>query len=232
MTTKILIIDDDVELCGLLEDYLVPEGFSIKSVHRGDQGLELANSAHYHLVILDVMLPEINGFDVLRELRFTSNIPVLMLTAKGGDVDKIVGLEMGADDYLPKPFNPRELVARIRTILRRTKSSPKNTDDKLVVDDIVMDCNSRTVFKDNNRVQLTDAEFRILELFLRSAGQVVLREEITRLVLGRTLNPYDRSVDVHISNLRKKIGNKFDGHERIQSIRGVGYLYTFSSNTE
>ena len=226
---KILIIDDDLELCGLLVDYLKAEGFGVETVLDGNKGMERALSGEFDLIVLDVMLPGMNGFDVLSRIRPTINTPILMLTARGDDVDKIVGLEMGADDYISKPFNPRELLARIRTNLRRMRGGSEEVrkqSEILVVGDIEMKLATRTAYQSGRPVSLTAVEYKLLEILLRSAGQVVLREELIRTVLGRELDPFDRSIDVHISNLRKKIGHMIGDHERIKTIRGVGYLYS------
>lgn len=226
---KILVIDDDAELCELVSEYLESEGFEIDTEGSGDHGADRALESDYDLIILDVMLPGINGFEALRRIRSQSNVPVLMLTARGDDVDRIVGLEIGADDYLPKPFNPRELVARIHAILRRS-SAHANADaaalnEKVAIGDIQLDKGSRTVTRDNNPIHLTAMEFDVLEVLLRNAGRVVERENLVEKVLDRKYSPYDRSIDVHISNLRKKLGHEVDGMERIKSVRQIGYLY-------
>lgn len=187
----------------------------------------------YDLVVLDVMLPGINGLDVLRNLRRGSNVPVLMLTARGEDVDRIVGLELGADDYLPKPFNPRELLARMRAVMRRAPFSGGQVDTEqpalpgpLVVADVVLDPGTRTVSRAGELVELTTVEFSLLEVLMRSAGRVVSRDDLVRLVLSRAFDPYDRSIDVHVSNIRRKLGQAVGAGQRIKAIRGVGYLYT------
>lgn len=226
----ILVIDDDIELCELLTDYLQPEGFKVETVNDSGQGIERALSGEHSLVVLDVMLPRISGFEVLRRIRILSKIPVLMLTARGDEVDRIVGLEMGADDYLPKPFNPRELVARLRAIHRRTEGISKDLDDPsvdevLAVGDLVLESRARIVRKEGTQIVVTAAEFSLLQELLRMAGRVVGREELTRKVLGRKLSMFDRSIDVHVSSLRKKLGAKINGLERIKTIRSVGYLY-------
>ena len=226
---KILVIDDDAELCELVSEYLESEGFEIDTEGSGDHGADRALESDYDLIILDVMLPGINGFEALRRIRSQSNVPVLMLTARGDDVDRIVGLEIGADDYLPKPFNPRELVARIHAILRRS-SAHANADaaalnEKVAIGDIQLDKGSRTVTSDNNPIHLTAMEFDVLEVLLRNAGRVVERENLVEQVLDRKYSPYDRSIDVHVSNLRKKLGHEVDGMERIKSVRQIGYLY-------
>ena len=225
---QVLIIDDDVALCELVTEYLEPLGFEIETVHRGDAGAERALAGKHSLVVLDVMLPGLNGFEVLRRIRAESNIPVLMLTARGDDVDRIVGLEIGADDYLPKPFNPRELTARIRAILRRAKleeSSGQASTKKLKVGDVELDNGTRTVVRGDQNVELTAVEFDLLEKLLRAAGRIVKREELSQQVLGRTSSPFDRSIDMHISNLRKKLGHRSGTSERIKTVRGVGYIY-------
>lgn len=234
---RILVIDDDVELCELLTDYLVPEGFDVETVHDPNKGIERALSGDHDFVVLDIMLPGINGFEVLRTLRKTSNIPVLMLTARGEDVDRIVGLEMGADDYLPKPFNPRELIARIRAIRRRIETGKKDEQqpaltEKITVGDIDLNSGTRTVTRAGKNVSLTAVEFDMLDILLRSAGHIVPRRDLVSKVLGRGLDPFDRSVDVHISSIRKKLGHKIKGIERIKTIRGIGYLYALPNEEE
>ncbi len=224
----ILIIDDDVALCELVTEYLEPLGFKVNSVHRGDALPETALSGEYSLVVLDVMLPGLNGFEVLKHIREHSRVPVLMLTARGDDVDRIVGLEIGADDYLPKPFNPRELVARIRAILRRTGPEPSSGASPakpLRVGDVELDPGTRVVRRADKIVTLTAVEFSLLEKLLRSAGRILSRDELSKEVLGRSISTFDRSIDMHISNLRKKLGHRVEGVERIQTIRGVGYIY-------
>jgi two-component system response regulator CpxR len=225
---KVLIIDDDEELCDLVSEYLSVEGFEVESMHDGDTGLERARAGVFDLAILDVMMPKKNGFDVLRELRKTSSLPVLMLTARGDDMERIVGLEIGADDYLPKPFNPRELVARIRAILRRASGEAidPNLPEKIVVDDLELSASLRSAKIDGTEIVLTSLEFDLLAALARHAGNVVKKEELSETVLERELSPYDRSLDMHISNLRKKLGLRPDGSERIKTIRSVGYIYT------
>ena len=229
---RILIIDDDVALCELVTEYLAPLGFQIDSVHRGDAGAEQALAEKYSLVVLDVMLPGLNGFEVLRRIRTESKVPVLMLTARGDDVDRIVGLEIGADDYLPKPFNPRELTARIRAILRRTQGDEpiSATTAKVAVGDVELDNGTRAVLRSGESVELTSVEFDLLDRLLRSAGRIVTREELSQQVLKRSSSPFDRSIDMHISNLRKKLGHRYGPHERIKTVRGVGYIYAQASD--
>lgn len=224
---KILIIDDDEELCELVSEYLGVEGFSVDSVNDGEAGLKAALEGEHDIAILDVMMPKMNGFDVLRALRQTSQLPVIMLTARGDDMERIVGLEIGADDYLAKPFNPRELAARLRAILRRSASEHDSTDDgNLSVDGIELSSTARTVLLDGSDVVLTSVEFALLREMLKDAGQVVKKEDLSESVLERKLSPYDRSLDMHMSNLRKKLGPRGDGSERIKTIRSVGYIYT------
>ena len=235
--SRILVIDDDEELCDLLKDYLGPEGFEVEAVHDSHKGIERALSNEHDFVVLDVMLPGVSGFEVLRSVRKSSGIPVLMLTARGEDVDRIVGLEMGADDYLPKPFNPRELVARIRAIQRRGESTQKDEkrpspSKRLTVGDIELDTGTRRVTKKGKTVELTAAEFDLLDMLMRSAGEVVSRKDLVSKVLGRGLDPFDRSIDVHVSSLRKKLGHKIKGMERIKTVRGIGYLYALPEKDE
>jgi DNA-binding response OmpR family regulator len=225
---RILIVDDDIELCGLVGEYLAPEGFRVEAVHDGETGLQRALNGNYLLVVLDVMLPGMSGFDVLRRIRATSRIPVLLLTARGEDVDRIVGLEIGADDYLPKPFNPRELVARIRAVLRRTVTDRRvgvaAPPEILRIGDIELDPATRTVKHAGLPVDLTSVEFNLLEVLLREAGRVVTREELVSAVLSRKFSPFDRSIDMHVSKVRKKLGDN-EEVEHIKTVRGVGYIF-------
>ena len=229
--TRLLLVDDDVELCELLGQYLGAEGFDVEAVYDAEAGVQHALSGRYALVVLDVMLPGGNGIEVLRRIRAMSSVPVLMLTARGDEVDRIVGLELGADDYLGKPFNSRELVARIHAILRRLTPTSGTTGaspvaERLVVDDVELDVGARVVRRAGALVELTGVEFMLLEVLLRAAGRVVPREELFHSVLGRDETPYDRSLDMHVSNLRKKLGPRVGSAERIKSLRGVGYVYT------
>jgi two-component system, OmpR family, response regulator CpxR len=231
MQKRILIIDDDTGLCELLTSYLSSEGFDVDSIHDGAEGAVSALAGDYALVVLDVMLPKLNGFEVLRRIRQSSQVPVLMLTARGDEIDRIVGLEMGADDYLSKPFNPRELVARLRAIQRRTLAAPAGDakPDTLEVGDVALDLGTRTVRCAGSPIELTSLEFSVFEALLRLAGTVVSREELTRQALGREFGSYDRSIDVHVSSLRKKLGPGAGGEDRIKSVRGIGYLYGYSA---
>jgi len=218
----LLIIDDDTELCALLTERLAQEGFVLHAVHDGRDGLERAGSGGYSLIILDVMLPRMGGMEVLRELRTRSSVPVLMLTARGDDIDRIIGLEVGADDYLPKPFNPRELVARIKAILRRLDER-RAGPNRFAAGDITIDIALREVWAAGKSVQLTTVEFALLEVLVRNAGRALTRDYLTDIALGRKLGAFDRTIDVHISNLRKKL-ETHSGVERIKTIRGSGYL--------
>jgi DNA-binding response OmpR family regulator len=220
---RVLIIDDDVELCELLAARMSGEGFELEAVHDGPRGLERALSREHSLVVLDLMLPGMGGLDVLRRVREQSPIPVLVLTARGEDVDRILGLEIGADDYLPKPFNPRELIARIRAILRRTVHVAAGTHP-LIVGDLRLDPASREARIQGRLISITSVEFALLEMLMQHAGRIVTREELTEAVLGRKLGPFDRVIDVHVSNIRKKLGAS-QGVERIKAIRGSGYLF-------
>jgi DNA-binding response OmpR family regulator len=227
---SILIIDDDVGLCEVLAERLQTEGFSLEAAHDGIRGLERARSGEHALVVLDLMLPGLPGLEVLRSLRVHSAIPVLILTARGEDVDRILGLEIGADDYLPKPFNPRELIARIRAILRRS-SQVGVSRQRLIAGDISLDLAAREAWINDQRLQLTSAEFSLLDAFIRDAGHVVTRENLTETVLGRkVIGPFDRVIDVHVSNLRKKLGDS-PGGERIKAVRGAGYQFVVRSAT-
>src|ERR1700678_1377073 len=223
---RILVIDDDVELCSLVQEYLQAEGFAVECVHDGERGVQRATAGGYLLAVLDVMLPGINGFEVLRRIRATSRLPVLLLTARGEDVDRIVVLEIGADDYLPKPFNPRELVARIRAVLRRTRSDKAipAAPDMVRVGEIELDPATRSVRRDGEPIELTSVEFNLLEVLLGEAGRVVPRARLVNAVLSRKFSPFDRSIDMHVSKVRKKLGDT-DNDEHIKTIRGVGYIF-------
>ena len=219
----VLVVDDDVELCASLKRLLKMDGFSVKAVHDGESGVRNALEGKYELVILDVMLPGGDGRKVLRRIRLTSRVPVIMLTARGDEADRISGLEGGADDYLPKPFNPRELVARMRAVLRRNSGSAP--PEVLRIGDLQIERGKRRVVRNGDDVALTGAEFDILLLLVRSAGKVLSREEIAEAALGRSIGVFDRSIDNHISNLRKKLGAHVGEVERIQNVRGTGYVY-------
>lgn len=225
---RVLLIDDDVELCELLGQYLRREGIGSDAVHDGESGVKRALEGDYAALILDVMLPGLSGLDVLRAVRAELSVPILMLTARGEEIDRVVGLEMGADDYLPKPFSSRELVARLRAILRRAQNqnrAPQSNRGKLRVGEVCLHAATRETWCGAQKIELTGAEFDLLTLLLQSAGAIVSREAIAQKVMGRPLSAFDRSIDVHISNLRRKLGPDDAGGERIKTVRGAGYLY-------
>lgn len=217
----ILLVDDDRELSSMLGEYLSVEGFTIDYAYDGRQGVEKALSGQYVAVILDVMMPELDGFEVLRRIRGASAVPVLMLTAKGDDIDRIVGLEIGADDYLAKPFNPRELLARLHAVLRRTQQY-KQHEHKYCIGSLEVNPASRTVIFGGQIIDLTSTEFNLLHTLAIQAGQIVSKENLSQQGLGRTLEKYDRSIDMHMSNLRKKMA-QYNAASMIITIRGHGY---------
>jgi two-component system response regulator CpxR len=226
---RLLIVDDDRELVKLLTRFLQGEAFQVDAAYDHASGLSAALAGQHELIVLDVMLPGGSGFELLKELRRQSRVPVLLLTAKGEAVDRIVGLEIGADDYLAKPFDPRELVARIRAIFRRTREPAPTSvgpeqDETLTAGDITMSLGSRGVICAGTAVDLTSVEFNVLELLLRHAGSVVTREQIAEAALGRPLNFLDRSVDVHVSHVRRKLAACHGGDDLIRPIRGIGYF--------
>jgi DNA-binding response OmpR family regulator len=228
---RLLFIDDDNELCSLVGAFLETKGFEVELAYDGKEAIEKARSKEYSLLIIDVMLPgKHNGFDVLQTLRAESAVPIMMISGKSGDVDRIIGLEMGADDYLPKPFNMEELFARMRAILRRAGSIVKEVAMgervlKCKKGDIDLNSGPRVVYRGKEPVELTAVEFELLKTLLRNAGQTVTRSELAKEVLKRTLAKEDRNIDIHISRLRKKIGERTCGGARIKSIRGAGYMY-------
>jgi two-component system response regulator CpxR len=229
----VLIVDDDEGMRDTLTAILKRE-YRVLKVGTGEAALPVLNREDVDLILLDVRLPGINGFEVLRRIRAQSRLPVVMLTARGEDVDRIVGLEIGADDYLPKPFNPRELVARIRAVLRRAQPDgpeDKQTNTTISVGDIEMDMGTRVVRRAGHTVDLTVVEYDLLEKLLRAAGRIVTREELVKDVLHRNLSPFDRSIDMHVSNLRKKLGHQVGEVERIKTVRGVGYIYANSQES-
>jgi two-component system, OmpR family, response regulator CpxR len=226
---RLLLIDDDAELCSLLAQFLKREGFDVACEHEGNRGLQKALEGGIGLIILDVMLPGIDGFEILRRLRRQSQVPVLMLTARGEDVDRIVGLELGADDYLPKPFNPRELAARIRAILRRYEPRPPASGGRLEVNGIAIDPAAREAVAGGTKIELTTFEFDILELLMRSAGRVLSRDALMENFYNRKATPFDRSIDMHISHLRKKLPR---GENIIKTIRGIGYQFCRTAEDE
>lgn len=223
----VLIVDDDRDLCRMLVEYLAAERFQVETEHDGQAGVERIRSRSFDAVVLDITMPVLDGFEALRQIRRFSNVPVLMLTARGDELDRIVGLEIGADDYLPKPFNPRELAARLKAILRRV-GAREVADPRVVVEDMVLEPGSRSLKVNGRNVDLTSTEFGILEALARSAGEVVAKVDLSRSVLGRRLTPYDRSLDTHIANLRRKLGPDSDGRQRIKTIRSQGYLLAVS----
>ncbi len=217
---RLLIVDDDAELCSLLKEFFERDGFTVECAHEGRAGLELAQQGGHDLVVLDVMLPGLDGFEILKRLRATSRVPVLMLTARGEDVDRIVGLELGADDYLPKPFNPRELTARVKAILRRTET--KINRGRVEVNGVALDPGSREVTCDGKPIEVTTLEFDILEQLMRNAGRVVSRDGLMESLYNRKATHFDRSIDMHVSHLRRKLEG---GKPVIKTIRGVGYQF-------
>ena len=218
---SILLVEDDTNLCGLMRDFFQPYGYEIEAVHDGRRGLARALEREFDLVLLDVMLPVIDGFEVLRQLRKRSGVPVIMLTARTEREDRIAGLNAGADDYLPKPFGPEELLARMRAVWRRGPKLGPAGPQALTAGSLRLEIGTRAVWGNGVLVALTAAEFDILELLMRSAGRVVSRDEVAASVLQRQFTPYDRSVDVHISRLRKKLKSL----AAIQTVRGAGYLF-------
>ena len=221
---KILVIDDDPKLASLLVEYLGGRGLLVEQVSSGQEGLDKRKTGSFDLVILDVMMPGMDGFETLKELRKESQIPVIMLTARTEDFDRIVGLELGADDYINKPFNPRELLARISAILRRTHNTQPAEDAAIVVGNVRMEATKRKVFVQGQDIELTATEFDILRVLLSNAGRVIARERLMELARGQEFAAFDRSIDVHISNLRKKLGDSSKQSQIIKTIRGVGYL--------
>jgi two-component system response regulator CpxR len=223
-TARLLLIDDDERLCRLLRDYLQPFGYTVDAVHNGAEGLSRALAGSYTAIILDVMMPGMNGFDALRELRSRSRIPVLMLTALGDEPDRIAGLELGADDYLPKTFSPRELLARLRAVLRRTAAPPDpGVPAQVYFGDLWLDPSTRTATCGGRPLVLTTVEYDILLCLVRAAPRVKTREQLMLEVADRDFEAFDRSIDVHVSSLRKKLGDDPKSPRFIHTIRGVGY---------
>lgn len=223
--TNILIIDDDIELTGLFKDYLQQEGFSVTTAHDGLSGMGLALSGQYDLVVLDVMLPDFKGTEILTSIRQRSRLPILMFTAKGDDVDRIIGLEAGADDYVPKPCTPRELVARIRAILRRTEAVNTNSFNEAPISagPLQMWSDKRKAVWFDSALDLTSIEFELLKTLAINVGRIVGKHELSEKGLGRPLARFDRSIDVHMSSIRQKLGHQSDGRSYIQTVRGKGY---------
>lgn len=219
----LLVIDDDPDLADLLAEYLGGRGYAVETAADGPAGLARLRGAGIDLVVLDVMMPGMDGFEVLREIRKASQLPVIMLTARGEDMDRIVGLELGADDYLSKPFNPRELLARVGSVLRRA-AAPPGADQALVAAGIRVDPAQREASVDGQRLDLTTTEFDLLRVLVSSAGRVIPRERLMELARGEEYAAFERSVDVHVSHLRKKLGDDPRKPRRIKTVRGVGYL--------
>lgn len=230
---RLLMVDDDDNLTGLFAEYLEAEGgFELTARHDGEAGVAAALSQNFDVVILDVMMPKMNGFDALKAIRKGSDTPVIMLTARGDDLDRILGLEIGADDYVPKPCNLRELVARIRAILRRVSAGSEPVESgssRIVVGDLRLDIGAQSVYRNDELISVTGAEYGVLEILAKSAGEVVSKDAIARHALGRRIMPYDRSVDAHVGHLRKKLGPLQNGLQRIKTVRGRGYLYVVQS---
>jgi len=224
---SVLLIDDDIELGELLKEYLSMEGFELTAVHDGDTGLSEALSGKYNLVLLDVMLPKKNGFEVLRELRQKSSIPVIMLTARGESVDRVLGLEHGADDYIPKPYHHHELMARIKALFRRIEISADEThkgSEELHVGVLALNPSTRSATSEGVELPLTGAEFGVLQCLMENVGELVDKDSLSMAALGRQLMAYDRSIDMHVSNLRKKLGKRDDGSDWIKTVRSRGYM--------
>jgi two-component system response regulator CpxR len=224
---KLLIIDDDKELTHLLSEYLALEGYQLHCCHDGLSGLEEARKASYALILLDVMMPGLTGFEVLKALGGKHTTPILMLTAKGDDADRVLGLELGADDYLAKPFKHRELIARIKAILRRIEITiyhQKKHPTQLDINNVKLNDATREVHCHSNLVELTGTEYQTLELLMKSASQIVSKAEISKQVLNRTLSPFDRSIDMHISNIRRKLLS-FSSSDKLKTVRGAGYIF-------
>jgi two-component system response regulator CpxR len=224
---QILVIDDDVALCELLTDYLEPNGYKVEAVYDGAAGVTRALSGEHALAVLDYVLPIMNGFEVVRHIRARSRLPIVILTARDDDNDRITGLQIGADDFLGKPFNPLELLARINAVLRRTQIDPEPQPDRalLIVGDIEIDSRTRTVRRAGEVVELTLIEYSLLKKLLSAPGRILEREGIVKEVLHRNPSPLDRSIDTHLSNLRRKLGHQVNGVDRIKTVRGVGYIY-------
>jgi DNA-binding response OmpR family regulator len=224
---KILLVDDDVKLSSMVKEYLAPLGYEIETAETGKSGVEKAKTGQFDAVILDVMLPEMNGFEVLKEIRKTSAVPVLMLTALGDESDRIVGLELGADDYLPKTFSSRELLARLRSVIRRsviTKEQMLIEDEEITVKDLVIKPQTRSASLKGETLHLTPIEFDILHYLARSKDRILTRDQLLDEIAGRNFEVYDRSIDVHISSLRRKLGDDPKNPKFIKTVRATGYM--------
>ena len=223
---KILLIDDDTELCELMSRFLSADGFEVASAHDGAAGLNMLEHGDFDLAVLDIMMPVKNGMDVLRELRQSSDLPVIMLTARGEDVDRIIGLELGADDYMPKPCNPRELAARIRAILRRVEGAGQTAQsDVHQFGSLEWQPRSRTISENGSPIELTATEYNVLANLMEHAGEVVSKQQLSKAALGKNHGPFDRSLDVHIGHLRRKLAPAATGQPRIKTVHGVGWLF-------
>lgn len=228
---SILLVDDDYELGELLQEYLSMEGFELTAVQDGETGLKEALSGRFDLVLLDVMLPKLNGFEVLKRLRTQSTIPVIMLTARGESVDRVLGLEHGADDYIPKPYHHHELVARIKALFRRielvSEQTPKAPAGILSVGELQLNTGKRLVTLSGEELTLTGAEFGVLQCLMENVGELVDKDTLSLAALGRKLMAYDRSIDMHVSNLRKKLGRRSDDSDWIKTVRSRGYMLAY-----
>ncbi|NNL94804.1 MAG: response regulator [Xanthomonadales bacterium] len=229
MPETVLLADDDVELCELLKEYLQQEGFDVLLAHDGEKALSEAATPLVDAMVLDIMMPKMNGIEVLKHLRKEHDLPVIMLTARGDDLDRILGLELGADDYLPKPCNPRELVARLRAVLRRTAGQV--VAGVIQVEDLAVDQGTRQAWLDGQELDLTSTEFSVLHALVQKPGHVISKRDLYLAALGREPVRYDRSIDMHVSNLRRKLGLKSDGETRIETVRGLGYQYRVKADT-
>ena len=222
---KLLIIDDDIELVSLLAEFLSLENFDVETACDGEEGLQKTLDGNYELILLDVMMPRMNGFEMLKLLRQKSDIPVLMLTAKGEDINKVSGLELGADDYLAKPFSERELIARIRAILRRTQYKKVDQVSSINHLDIEIFPAQQQAVCQGVTIELTGTELLLLEKFIQHPGELFSKAELSEQVLDKKLEPFDRSIDMHLSNLRRKLPERLDGHTRVKNFRGRGYMW-------
>lgn len=220
---RVLLIDDDVELTTLLQEYLTEEGYAVAADTDGRAALAAIARQAVDLIVLDIMMPRLNGIEVLRKIRKLSQVPVLMLTARGDEVDRICGLDLGADDYVSKPCSPGELAARVRAILRRVNQPPITSAEEVKVGKLILHCGNRTAVWDGAPLDLTGTEFTLLDVLARSAGQLVSKQDISRRAFGKPLAPYDRRIDVHVSSVRQKLGPRGDGQSWIRSVRGQGY---------
>lgn len=223
---RILLVDDDIELTAMLAEYLRSEGFETGIANDGLEALKAVETGNYDLMVLDIMMPKMDGLEVLRDLNKTGGLSVLMLTAKGGDMDSVIGLELGADDYLAKPCNPRVLVAHIRAILRRSGEKEKPKKSSIQIQDVLLNRGNRVVTRNDSPIEMTSTEFQVLEVLMLNAGHVVEKSELQQQALGKPLGKYDRSLDMHVSNLRKKLSVSPNGDERIKTVRGIGYQYS------